>query len=102
MPTVLMSSDGRANDLSLDICTEIQCLHNSRGVDTFAIGVGNYNDLSLGCYGENDLQLDEYHLFDFSNFAQLENVFEIIKQKLLNSALNGGDYECTSIGVNPQ
>ena len=99
---VIFFTDGRANDPSLDICTEIQCLHNRRGVDTFAIGVGNYDDLSLGCYGENDLQLDEYHIFDFSNFASLEREFKIVIQKLLNTALYGGEYNCTSPGVDPR
>ena len=99
---VIFFTDGRANDPILDICTEIDCLHDSRDVDTFAIGVGNYNDLSLGCYGKNGLQLDEYHLFDFANFATLEREFEIVIQKLNDTAHNGGDYECASTRVDPR
>ena len=99
---VIFLTDGRANDPSLDICTEIQCLHNRIDVDTFAIGVGNYDTLRLGCYGENDLDLGEYHIFDFANFTQLEQELLIVKQKLLDTALFGGEYNCTSPGVDPE
>ena len=99
---VIFLTDGRANDPSLDICTEIQCLHNRSGVDTSAIGVGDYDTLRLGCYGENDLGLDEYYLFNFPNFTELEQQFQLVLQRLLNGALYGGDYTCASTGVDPQ
>ena len=99
---VIFLTDGRANDPSRDICTEIQCLHNRRGVDTFVLGVGNYDTPRLDCYGNDNLDLDEYHLFNFPNFTKLEQEFEIVKQKLLNNYLGLNDYDCASIGANPR
>ena len=57
---VIFITDGRANDPTLNVCTEIDCLHNRGGVDTFAIGIGNRDELKLECMRENDLRLDEY------------------------------------------
>ena len=99
---VIFLTDGEANDpRPHDICTNISCLHNRAGVDTFAIGVGNYNALRMNCYAENDLKLDEYHLFNFASFAEMQEQFQLVLKKLWNNAENGGNYYCASIGVNP-
>ncbi|CAI8058608.1 hypothetical protein GBAR_LOCUS31875 [Geodia barretti] len=94
---VIFVTDGRANDPNLDVCTEIRCLHRRRGVNTFAIGIGNRDDLQLECMREDDLELDEYHLFNFETFAELEEQFNEITRRFL---ANDG-YVCADVATNP-
>ena len=61
---VVFLTDGRSNDPSLDVCTEIRCLHNRRGVNTFAMELMQ----ELECIVDPDLGLDDYHVFDFLSF----------------------------------
>ena len=97
---VIFLTDGGSNDPRYDICQEVGCLHRRRGVDTFAIGVGNYNTLRMDCYAENDLALDEYHLFNFPNFTALEDQFELIIRKLINfDPVN--PYLCVNTATDP-
>ena len=96
--SVVFVTDGRANDPTLDVCTEIRCLHRRRGVDTFAIGIGNRDDLQLRCMREDDLGLDEYHLFNFESFAELEEQFELITRRIVTDYVN---YPCPNIRNNP-
>ena len=65
---VVFITDGQANNPSHDICTDIRCLHNRRGVNTYVIGIGNPQELQLGCMVEHNL-LD---LFNFPTFMELE------------------------------
>ena len=96
---VIFVTDGRANDPTLNVCTEIDCLHNRRGVDTFAIGIGNRNELKLECMRENDLRLDEYHLFNFETFDELEEQFQLIIRRLRSPT--NTDYLCADTATNP-
>ena len=96
--SVVFVTDGRANDPTLDVCTEIRCLHRRKGVDTFAIGIGNRDDLQLRCMREDDLGLDEYHLFNFESFAELEEQFELITRRIVTDYVN---YPCPNIRNNP-
>ena len=98
---VIFLTDGRSNDPRYDICQEVGCLHRRRGVDTFAIGVGNYNTLRMDCYAENDLALDEYHLFNFPNFTALEDQFELIIRKLINFDPVNPSYLCVNTATDP-
>ena len=96
---VVFITDGQANDPTLDVCNEIRCLHNRRGVDTFAIGIGNRNQLQLGCMRENDLQLDEYHLFNFETFTELQEQFDLIIKKLTDPT--NTEYMCVDTATDP-
>ena len=96
---VVFITDGQANDPTLDICNEIRCLHRRRGVDTFAIGIGNPTQLQLGCMLENDLQLNEYHLFNFETFAKLQEQFDLIISRL--SDPTNTEYHCANTTTNP-
>ena len=96
---VIFITDGQANDPTLNVCTEIDCLHNRRGVDTFAIGIGNRNELKLECMRENDLRLDEYHLFNFETFDELEKQFKLIIRRLSN--VTNTDYMCPDTATDP-
>ena len=97
---VIFFTDGWSNDPRYNICQEVGCLHRRRGVDTFAIGVGNYNTLRMDCYAENDLALDEYHLFNFTTFTALEDQFELVIQKLFNP-VTAANYSCANTTTDP-
>ena len=79
---VIFFTDGRANDPTLDVCEELGCLHRRRGVDTFAIGVGNHQSLELDCYADHDLALDDYYLFNFDTFDELFEQFQLVLERL--------------------
>ena len=96
---VIFITDGGANDPSLDVCREIRCLHNRRGVDTFAIGIGNQDELQLECMRENNLELDEYHLFNFDTFPELEEQLELIIRRLTDPT--NTDYTCVDTASDP-
>ena len=84
---VVFITDGHANDPHYNVCTEIKCLHNPnrRGVNTFAIGIGNVHELKLDCMIEtDDLAFGEYHLFNFPTFEELETQFDAILQRLFD------------------
>ena len=92
-------TDGRSNDPSLDICTEIRCLHNRRGVNTFAIGIANFLMQELECIVDADLGLDDYHVFDFLSFDEFEEEFQTLLHLLLSSpAVDDGpdSYKCVN------
>ena len=67
---VVFITDGRANDPTPDVCNDIRCLHRRRGVNTYAIGIG---DLKLDCMIENNLSLEENNLFNFPTFDEFES-----------------------------
>ena len=100
---VIFFTDGRANDPALDICEEIRCLHRRTGVDTFALGVGSYDLLKMECYAENDLPLDNYHLFNFETFDELYEQFQLVLERLQQpfAADSSSPYICADINTDP-
>ena len=107
---VVFLTDGRSNDPSLNVCTEIRCLHNRRGVNTFAIGIANFLMQELECIVDPDLGLDDYHVFDFLSFDEFEEEFQTLLNLLLSSpdVDDGADddddpdsYKCVSPTTNP-
>ena len=100
---VIFFTDGGANDPTLDVCEEIQCLHQRRGVDTFAIGVGNHQQLRLGCYANHSLALDDYHLFNFDDFDELEEQFHLVIERLQQpfATNSSSPYLCADINTDP-
>ena len=99
---VVFITDGHANDPNYDVCTEIKCLHspNRRGVNTFAIGIGNRNELKLECMIDTDLALDEYHLFNFPTLDELETQFNATLDLLLNPDPQN-PHTCVATDVDP-
>ena len=97
--SVVFVTDGQANDPTRDVCTEIRCLHRRRGVNTFAIGIGNQDELQLECMRENNLELDEYHLFNFDTFPELEEQLELIIRRLTDPT--NTDYTCVDTASDP-
>jgi hypothetical protein len=95
---VVFITDGQANDPTLDVCTEIRCLHQRRGVNTFAIGIGIRDYQRLECMRDDDLELDEYHLFKFGSVTDLEEQFELITNRIMTPPYN---YPCSNLRNNP-
>lgn len=93
---VVFITDGWSNG-PRDVCTEVKCLHNRGGVNTFAIGIGNYNQEELNCISEQSNP--QYSLFDFDDFddfvATLDQVLTILNTP---DPLTQEEYTC----VNPQ
>ena len=95
---VVFITDGHSNDPSLDICTEVQCLHNRFGVNTYAIGITNsINEAELDCITNNSIQPGKFHLFNFDTFDEFNEVLDEIIVVLANPDPNAV-YTC----VDPQ
>ena len=95
---VVFFTDGKANDPVLDVCETVTCLHGISNVNTYTLAVGDSNDLKLDCMEENDLELDEYHLFDFETIEDLEEQLEEIFRRLITDPVS---YPCVSTCVDP-
>ena len=95
---VVFITDGQSNDPNRDICSDILCLHNRFGVNTFAIGIDNANMTELQCITDNDNNIggDAFHLFNFLSFDEFETIFQELVEVLLIGASdpNGNPYTC--------
>ena len=95
---VVFITDGRSNDPTRRICSEVRCLHNRAGVNTYAIGIGN-NVLQseLNCITESS---NANGIFNFQSVDEFNNAISGIVQRLrdsaINSALTGSEnqYQC--------
>jgi len=79
---VIVITDGESNG-PLDVCEEAKCLHQQTfyDVNTFTIGVGNYNQEELDCIvDQNDLNIN--HIFDMKDFYELEKFLKMVIQYL--------------------
>ena len=99
---VVFITDGRSNDPNRDICTDILCLHNRFGVNTFALGIENYYYPELQCITDDDNNIggDAFHLFDFPTFDAFEETFQNLTAVLASGSSdpNGDPYVC----IDPQ
>ena len=93
---VVFITDGRSNDPNRDVCTDILCLHNRFGVNTFAIGIGNADQSELECITEGDDGPGGFHLFDFDSFDDFQAQIECAINRLATGATNpdGDPYIC--------
>ena len=96
---VVFFTDGHANDPVQNVCETVQCLHDIRNVNTYTISVGNPYQLKLDCMEENNLRLDEYHLFNFKSISDLENQLNLIIHRLITNPIS---YECASTFSDPR
>ena len=98
---VVVITDGRSNDPARDVCTEVQCLHNRFGVNTYAIGItNNVNQAELDCITNNSLNPGQSHLFSFNSFDEfnqaLDDIIVVLSNPVPNQ--NGDIYTC----IDPQ
>jgi uncharacterized protein with von Willebrand factor type A (vWA) domain len=76
---VVFITDGHSNDPAFKICDEIECLHSRLGVDTYAIGIKNYDKEELDCITDySDLK----SAFEFESFAEFEMSLKNIVNRL--------------------
>ena len=62
-----------------------KCLHNQRRVNTYAIGIARADQEELECIIDDDIDRDEFHLFNFESFDTFEDIIEQIIQLLLQA-----------------
>lgn len=90
---VVFLTDGESNDPSRDVCSDIRCLHNRFGVNTFAIGIDDASLPELECISDADP--GEYHLFNFLEFDDFYDLFRELVQELVTAAANPtSQYTC--------
>ena len=97
---VVYITDGRSNDPNRDVCKVVKCLHNRRGVNTYAIGIGRAYQPELECIIDDDINQGAFHLFNFDSFTEFEEILYqiiyILTQGVTNPA--GDPYVC----IDPQ
>ena len=80
--SVVYVTDGKSNDPRLEICQEINCLHNGFGsrVRTFAFGINDYNEDEIRCIGQSS---DSTSVFRYENFDDFEASLQTVTLKLI-------------------
>ena len=80
---VIFLTDGHANDPDpIEVCDKVECLHNTTGVDIFAIGIGGPDKLKLQCMNNNPM-LDQYRVFNFTDFMEFQDNFKKLQDRLI-------------------
>lgn len=84
---IVFITDGKSNDPRLEICEEVRCLHR-RGLNTFAMGIGNYNLDELQCIAQAS---NEFSTFQFESFDEFERALKDVVDLLI---VSNGEYSC--------
>ena len=94
---VVYITDGRSNDPTRRICDEVECLHNRFGVNTYAMGIGNYIENELQCISSASTTSN---IFRFKTFNEFVNAMDRVIQRLTHRPPDAtpGQYEC----IDPQ
>ena len=89
---VVYITDGNSNDPTLQVCDEVNCLHNHlNGVNTYAIGIGdNVDQAEIDCIAQSS---DIFSTFRFDNFGEFEAAIWNITQRLID---NSNQYSCAN------
>lgn len=87
---VVFITDGRSNDMYLDVCEEVQCLH-SRSINTYAVGVGDINPDEIQCIHNST----EPGILTLDDVDDLVDTFEQA-QYILSNPTNEQSYSCLS------
>jgi len=89
---VIFITDGLSGG-ALDACCEVQCLHNhpSRYINTYAIGINNYNAEEIRCL--SSYSKSEQVVFGFENINEFEGYLNNVTARLLLPE-NIGRYNC--------
>ena len=62
-------TDGESNDRRRKVCDEIKCLHNKARVNTYAIGINNFDQAEIDCIADGS---DRMSVFEFNSFNEFE------------------------------
>ena len=86
---IIFITDGHSNG-ALDVCREVQCLHNhpTRHVNTYAIGINNYDEREIKClssYSNSEV------VFGFESFDKFVGYLKNVTDRLLKEI---GKYIC--------
>ena len=84
---MIFITDGRSNDRSLEVCNEVACLHNRYGINTYAVGISNYDQSELKCISD---QSDMFNQFAYVNFEDFQRSIDEIVSCVIspNSSYN--------------
>ena len=90
---VVYITDGESNDPTREICDEVECLHNRLGVNTYAMGIGNYDRNELQCISSASTTTN---IFSFETFDEFVNATNRVIQRLIDPPPDAtpGQYEC--------
>ena len=92
---VVFITDGRSNDPTREICSEVSCLHKRPGVNTYAIGIGNsVLQSELNCITESS---NNQGIFNFQSVDEFNNAIIEVVRRLLTSS--GDNYLCLNPGA---
>ena len=94
---VIVLTDGHSNG-PLDVCQTAKCLHdqNVYDVNTFAIGVNNFNQAEMDCIvDQNDLNVD--NIFYMNDFNELETLITDIHMYLQQPSPGGIPRSCYNL-----
>lgn len=86
---VVFVTDGNSNDPSREICKEVECLHDRLGVNTYAIGINNYDHNELKCITKSSNLMN---LFSFGDFDEFIDALEQIRRRVENEVVSGKDF----------
>ena len=90
---VIFITDGYSNG-ALDVCSEVQCLHNYisvRNINTYAMGVNKYNEREIRCL--SSYSNSEEVVFGFESFNEFVGYLNNVTARLLLPE-NIGRYNC--------
>ena len=90
---VVFITDGQSNDPTREICDEVKCMHHRLGVNTYAIGINNFNQQELDCITETSNFLS---IFTFQDFNEFVDALLALQKKLDEDFLNGNFFACYS------
>lgn len=88
---VVYITDGRSNDRIHKVCKEIQCLHKHSGINTYAIGIRNYNKAELDCISDSS---NSFSAFQYESFDKFEKSIDKVIDRLFGSIQQGNHYSC--------
>ena len=85
---VVYITDGKSNDPTYKVCQEVRCLHRHAGINTYAIGINDYNQAELDCISDSSNLVSA---FQYNDFDEFENSINTVISRLVGS---GSDYSC--------
>ena len=98
---VVFITDGKSNDRTLEICEEIDCLHDRFGVDTYAIGINTgspgaptYNRTELDCITKTSGVASP---FEFDSLAEFEDAIQMLIARLVEAINDNSPDSCVRL-----
>ena len=100
--SVVYITDGHSNG-RYNVCNEVMCLHSRSEVETFAIGIGNYDSTELNCIthapelGDTSIFSNQFKYLDFDAFVNDLNAVELRLKDSAGLPPDQNNYKC----INP-